>query len=82
MAPAGESGSPLLHSDFQYIRFSKSSPAANSSVSSGAAFYNATNQLSVEELLEKADRELYKVKREKRLRRSEKQMSLGNGMTD
>lgn len=52
------------------------------SVSSGAAFYNATNQLSVEELLEKADRELYKVKREKRLRRSEKQISLGNGMTD
>lgn len=33
MAPAGASGSPLLHSDFQYIRFSKSSPATNSSIS-------------------------------------------------
>ena len=33
MAPAGESGSPLLYSDFQCIGCSKSSPAANSSVS-------------------------------------------------
>ena len=37
MAPAGESGSPLLYSDFQYIRFSKSSPAANSSISGDTA---------------------------------------------
>ena len=37
MAPAGESGSPLLHSDLQYIRFSKSSPAANSSISGDTA---------------------------------------------
>lgn len=37
MAPAGESGSQLLYSDFQCIGCSKSSPAANSSVSSGAA---------------------------------------------
>ncbi len=37
MAPAGASGSPLLHSDFQYIRFSKSSPATNSSISGDTA---------------------------------------------
>lgn len=37
MAPAGASGSPLLYSDFQYIRFSKSGPAANSSVSGDTA---------------------------------------------
>lgn len=37
MASAGASGSPLLHSDLQYIRFSKSSPAANSSISGDTA---------------------------------------------
>ena len=36
MASAGASGSPLLHSDFQYIRFSKSGPAANPAISGGA----------------------------------------------
>ena len=37
MAPAGESGSPLLYPDFQCIRCDKSSPAPDSSISGGAA---------------------------------------------
>ncbi|MBS6824056.1 MAG: helix-turn-helix transcriptional regulator [Oscillibacter sp.] len=37
MASAGESGSPLLYSDFQCIGCSKSSPTANSSISGDTA---------------------------------------------
>ena len=57
MAPAGESGSPLLYSDFQCIGCSKSSPAANSSVSSGAAAQvSGRGKVQFAEITETADK--------------------------